>query len=132
MTSFTAFIAQNAGLIALPFYFHALGYAADRNRLLDDAVSGRFGADGACSPAGSPTAIMPASSAPSASAIFAASMALLALLPAHPATFDVVWRTALGGVGFAHLRRAEFARDGRRRAAAPQRCDHRPDDDARA
>ena len=33
--------------------------------------------------------------------VFAAAMALLALLPGHPATWDVVWRTALGGAGFA-------------------------------
>ena len=33
--------------------------------------------------------------------IFAASMALLAIVPDHPATFDIVWRTALGGAGFA-------------------------------
>lgn len=99
MTSITAFIAQNAGLIALPFYFHALGYAATETgllmtpfpvgsalmaliagRLSDRYHAGILGAIGL--------------------AIFAAAMALLAILPAHPATWDVVWRTGLGGVGF--------------------------------
>jgi DHA2 family multidrug resistance protein-like MFS transporter len=99
MTSITAFIAQNAGLIALPFYFHALGYAATQTgflmtpfpvgsalmaliagRLSDRYHAGVLGAIGL--------------------SVFAASMALLAVLPAHPATFDVVWRTGLGGVGF--------------------------------
>jgi DHA2 family multidrug resistance protein-like MFS transporter len=31
---------------------------------------------------------------------FATAMALLALLPAQPAMFDLVWRTALAGAGF--------------------------------
>jgi MFS transporter, DHA2 family, multidrug resistance protein len=33
-------------------------------------------------------------------AAFALALALLALLPAHPSTFDVVWRTGLAGLGF--------------------------------
>ena len=99
MTSFAGFIAQNAALIALPFYFHALGYAAAQTgflmtpfpvgsaliaviagRLSDRYHAGILGAIGL--------------------GIFAISMGLLALLPAHPATIDIVWRTALGGVGF--------------------------------
>ncbi|HEV8023193.1 MAG TPA: MFS transporter [Candidatus Lustribacter sp.] len=100
MTSITAFMSQNAGLIALPFYFHALGYAATQTgllmtpfpvgsalmalfagRLSDRYHAGILGAVGLL--------------------VFAASMVLLAILPDHPATFDVVWRTALGGAGFA-------------------------------
>jgi len=99
ITSSAAFIAQNAALIALPFYFHVLGYAAAQTgflmtpfpvgsalvavvagRLSDRYHAGILGAVGL--------------------GIFAAAMALLALLPAQPATFDLVWRTALGGVGF--------------------------------
>jgi DHA2 family multidrug resistance protein-like MFS transporter len=99
MTSFAGFVAQNATLIALPFYFHALGYAAAETgflmtpfpvgsaviaivagRLSDRYHAGILGAIGL--------------------AIFAGSMALLALLTAHPSTFDVVWRTALAGAGF--------------------------------
>jgi DHA2 family multidrug resistance protein-like MFS transporter len=99
MTSFTGFVAQNAALIALPFYFNALGYAAAETgflmtpfpvgsaviaivagRLSDRYHAGILGAIGL--------------------GIYAVSMALLALLPGHPSTFDVVWRTALAGAGF--------------------------------
>jgi len=99
ITSFTGFTAQNAALIALPFYFHALGYAPAQigflmtpfpvgsaaiaviaGRLSDRYHAGALGAIGL--------------------GIYATAMALLALLPAQPSTFDVVWRTALGGVGF--------------------------------
>jgi DHA2 family multidrug resistance protein-like MFS transporter len=100
MASFTAFIGLNAALIALPFYFHSLGYAAAQTgflmtpfpvgsalvaivagRLSDRYHAGVLGAIGL--------------------GIFALAMALLALLPAQPATLDIVWRTALGGAGFA-------------------------------
>jgi MFS transporter, DHA2 family, multidrug resistance protein len=100
MASFTAFIALNASLIALPFYFHSLGYTAAETgflmtpfpigsalvaiiagRLADRYHAGILGAVGL--------------------GIFALSMALLALVPEHPATWDIVWRTALGGAGFA-------------------------------
>jgi MFS transporter, DHA2 family, multidrug resistance protein len=99
IASFAGFTSQNAALIALPFYFHALGYAAAETgflmtpfpvgsaliaivagRLSDRYHAGILGAIGLV--------------------VFAAAMALLALLPEHPATFDVVWRTALGGAGF--------------------------------
>jgi DHA2 family multidrug resistance protein-like MFS transporter len=99
MASFAGFTSQNAALIALPFYFHALGYAAAETgflmtpfpvgsaliaivagRLSDRYHAGILGAIGLV--------------------VFAAAMALLALLPGHPATWDVVWRTALGGAGF--------------------------------
>jgi MFS transporter, DHA2 family, multidrug resistance protein len=100
MASFSSFIAQNAALIALPFYFHSLGYSAAQTgflmtpfpvgstlialiggRLADRYHAGILGAIGL--------------------AIFASALALLALLPAQPATLDVVWRTALAGAGFA-------------------------------
>ena len=100
MTSITAFMSQNAALIALPFYFHALGYAATETgllmtpfpvgsalmavfagRLADRYNAGVLGVIGLV--------------------IFAGAMALLALLGDHASSFDVVWRTALGGAGFA-------------------------------
>lgn len=98
-TSFTAFIAQNAAIIALPFYFHALGYPPAQIGLLMTPfplgsalialvaghLSDRFHA-GILGSLGL--------------ALFATAMALLALLPPHPTTIDVVWRTALGGLGF--------------------------------
>lgn len=99
MASFAGFTSENAALIALPFYFHALGYAAAQTgylmtpfpvgsaliavvagRLSDRYHAGILGAIGL--------------------SMFAAAMALLALLPDHPATWDVVWRTTLGGAGF--------------------------------
>ena len=99
ITSFIGFVAENSALIALPFYFHALGYAAAQTgflmtpfpvgsaliaivagRLSDRYHAGMLGAIGL--------------------GIYALAMALLALLPEHPSTVDVVWRTALGGVGF--------------------------------
>lgn len=100
MGSFTSFIAQNSAMIALPFYFHSLGYAAAQTgflmtpfpvgsalialiagRLSDRYHAGALGAIGL--------------------GVFALAMALLALLPAQPTTWDVVWRTALAGAGFA-------------------------------
>jgi DHA2 family multidrug resistance protein-like MFS transporter len=96
---FTGFVAQGAALIALPFFFRSLGYTAAETgfmlsafpvgaalisliagRLADRYHTGILGAIGL--------------------ATFAASMAMLALLPAHPAAFDVVWRTALAGIGW--------------------------------
>jgi MFS transporter, DHA2 family, multidrug resistance protein len=99
MSSLTSFIAVSSALIALPFYFHQLGYtpaqvgflmtpfpvgsalvALIAGRLADRYHAGILGAIGL--------------------ATFATAMALLALLPAHPAMFDLVWRTALAGAGF--------------------------------
>jgi DHA2 family multidrug resistance protein-like MFS transporter len=99
MSSLTSFIGVSAALIALPFYFHELGYtpaqvgflmtpfpvgsalvALIAGRLADRYHAGILGAVGL--------------------GTFALAMALLATLPAHPATFDLVWRTALAGAGF--------------------------------
>ena len=99
LTSFTSFAAQNCSLIALPFYFHALGYSAAQIGLLMTPfpvgsaliaiVAGRL-AD----------RYHPGILGSLGLAIFAAALALIALLPEHPATFDVVWRTGLAGLGF--------------------------------
>ena len=94
-----AFIAQGAMLIALPFYFRLLDYtpaetgflmtsfplgtaliALVAGRLADRYHTGMLGVIGL--------------------GTFAASMVLLVLLPAHPSTIDVVWRTALAGIGW--------------------------------
>ena len=99
MASFTAFVGLNGALIALPFYFHSLGYNAAQTgllmtpfpvgsalvaviagRLADRFHAGILGAIGL--------------------AVFAGAMALLALLPNAPSTIELVWRTALGGAGF--------------------------------
>jgi DHA2 family multidrug resistance protein-like MFS transporter len=99
LTSFAGFAAQNCGLIALPFYFHSLGYQAAQigylmtpfpvgsalvaivaGRLSDRYNAGVLGSIGL--------------------AIYAIAIGLLALLPGHPSTFDIVWRTGLAGLGF--------------------------------
>ncbi len=99
IASISGFAAQNVALIALPFYFRALGYAPAATgflltpfplgtalialvagRLSDRYHAGILGGIGIV--------------------LFGGAMTLLALLPEHPATFDVVWRTALGGMGF--------------------------------
>jgi DHA2 family multidrug resistance protein-like MFS transporter len=99
MSSVTTFVAVSAALIALPFYFHQLGYDAAHvgylmtpfpvgsalcavlaGRLSDRYHAGILGAIGL--------------------ATFAIAMVLLALLPEHPTTFDLIWQTALAGVGF--------------------------------
>jgi DHA2 family multidrug resistance protein-like MFS transporter len=93
------FAAQNCGLIALPFYFHSLGYQAAQigylmtpfpvgsaliaivaGRLSDRYNAGVLGSIGL--------------------AIYAVAIGLLALLPGQPSTFDIVWRTGLAGLGF--------------------------------
>lgn len=99
IAAFTGFTAQNVALIALPFYLRALGYApAETGFLMTPfplgtaliaVVSGRLSDRYHAGILGGIGIV-----------IFGGSMALLALMPAHPSTFDVVWRTALGGVGF--------------------------------
>jgi DHA2 family multidrug resistance protein-like MFS transporter len=99
LTSFTGFVAQNSAIIALPFYFHALGYAAVHVGLLMSAfpvgsaviaiVAGRL-AD----------RYHPGVLGAIGLSLFAAGLALLAILPGTPSTFDIVWRTGLAGLGF--------------------------------
>jgi DHA2 family multidrug resistance protein-like MFS transporter len=99
IAAFTGFTAQNVAMIALPFYFRTLGYAPAETGFLMTPfplgtaliaiVSGRLSDRYHAGILGGIGIV-----------IFGAAMGLLALLPAHPSTFDVVWRTALGGVGF--------------------------------
>lgn len=99
LSSFTSFTSQFAATIALPFYFHAMGYRADAigylmtpfalgatfiaafaGRLADRYHAGVLGAIGL--------------------AFYALGMALVALLPDRPQTWDVVWRMCISGMGF--------------------------------
>jgi DHA2 family multidrug resistance protein-like MFS transporter len=99
-TSVCSFVAQGIAFVALPFYFHdVIGASAVETGLLI-----------------TPWAVMTAILAPIAGyladrhpagilggiglAVLASGFVLLALLPAHPATADIVWRVALCGAGF--------------------------------
>ena len=101
LTSVCSYLAQMLSMVALPFYLqHAFGY--------DDVATGLL-------LTAWPAVIMVA--APAAGmlvgrihagalggtglAAMAAGLAALAWLPEAPTTFDIVWRLALGGLGFA-------------------------------
>jgi DHA2 family multidrug resistance protein-like MFS transporter len=100
MASIAAFTAQMLAFVALPFYLRSrFGFSAVEigllitpwpiaiifaaplaGRLVERYPAGILGGIGL--------------------ALFAAGLAAMALLPAHPSDFDIVWRMALGGVGF--------------------------------
>jgi len=99
-TSVCSFVAQGIAFVALPFYFHdVLGASAVETGLLI-----------------TPWAVTTAILAPIAGrladrhpagilggiglAVLAAGFVLLAMLPAHPTTIDIIWRVALCGCGF--------------------------------
>ena len=99
-TSITAFVAQSMALVSLPFLFeNTLGrsqvetgllltpwplavavIAPFTGRLSDRYPAGFLGGCGL--------------------AVMAAGLASLSLLPAHPATVDIVWRMLICGIGF--------------------------------
>jgi DHA2 family multidrug resistance protein-like MFS transporter len=99
-TSVASFCAQMLAFVAIPFYLQSrFGYSAVHmgllitpwpiavafaatlaGRLVEDYPAGLLGGIGLL--------------------LFAAGLASLALLPADPAPFDVVWRMALAGLGF--------------------------------
>ena len=99
-TSVCSFTAQTLAYVSLPFYFHdVLGrsqvatgllmtpwpamvavVAPIAGRLADRHPAGLLGGLGM--------------------ATFAAGLALMAVLPAHPGVVDVVWRMAICGIGF--------------------------------
>jgi len=100
VTAICAFTTQSLGFVALPFYFEQmLGRSQIETGFLITpwpimvAVTANL--------AGRlteryPTAILSAGGL----AALALGMALLALLPAHPATLDIIWRMAICGAGF--------------------------------
>src|SRR6201987_3522483 len=99
-TSIASFCAQMLALVALPFYLNdhfgyspveigllitpwpiAIAFVAPvAGRLVDRYPAGLLGGIGLV--------------------LFAGGLGVLAFLPAHPATLDVVWRMALSGAGF--------------------------------
>jgi DHA2 family multidrug resistance protein-like MFS transporter len=100
LSSIASFCAQMAAFVALPFYFrYRFGYSAVEigllitpwpialacvapiaGRLADRYPAGLLGGIGLV--------------------VFAVGLASLALLPAQPATADIVWRMAVAGIGF--------------------------------
>jgi DHA2 family multidrug resistance protein-like MFS transporter len=100
LTSMCSFTAQGIAFVALPFYFQdvlgrsqvetgllltpwplAVAFAAPfAGRLADRQPAGILGGFGL--------------------AILAAGLTLVALLPAHPTTVDIVWRMMICGLGF--------------------------------
>jgi DHA2 family multidrug resistance protein-like MFS transporter len=99
-TSVCSFVAQGIAFVALPFYFHdVLGASAVATGLLM-----------------TPWMVMTAIMAPIAGrladrypagilgglglAVLATGFVMLALLPPHPDTIDVIWRVAVCGLGF--------------------------------
>lgn len=100
VTSVCSFAAQNAAFVALPFYFEDVLHRslAESGLLMTPwplmvaliaPISGRL-AD----------RYEPTRMAAAGLALFAAGLALMALLPADPSTLDVAWRMALAGFGF--------------------------------
>ncbi len=99
-TSVCSFLAQSMALVSLPFLFeNTLGrtqvetgllltpwplavaiIAPFTGRLSDRYPAGLLGGGGL--------------------AVMAAGLGLVAILPAHPATFDIVWRLLICGIGF--------------------------------
>jgi MFS transporter, DHA2 family, multidrug resistance protein len=100
ITSICSFVAQSMALVSLPFLFeNTLGrdqvetgllltpwplavavIAPFTGRLSDRYSAGLLGGFGL--------------------AVMATGLALLSLLPAHPATYDIVWRMLICGIGF--------------------------------
>ncbi len=105
--SVCAFMAQGLAFVALPFYFvDALGISQVKAGLLltpwpiaagvMSHFSGRLADRHSLRVLGT-----------SGMLVMCTGMMLLALAPAHPSTFDIVWRAALGGRRVWVLRRAE-------------------------
>ncbi len=100
LTAICAFTTQSLGFVALPFYFEQiLGRSQIETGFLITpwpimvAVTASF--------AGRLTERFPAAILGAGGlAALAAGMALLALLPPHPGTADIVWRMGVCGAGF--------------------------------
>ncbi len=101
LTSVLSFSAQMLAFVALPFFLHdTLGRSASETGLLMTPwpiatalaafVSGRF----------SDRLREPGRLAAVGLALFAAGLLSLALLPAQPSDFDLVWRLVVAGLGF--------------------------------
>ncbi|MCP1537555.1 MFS transporter [Methylorubrum extorquens] len=98
--SICSFAAQMIAYVALPFYFHdALGFSETRTGFL---MTPWPLAIAAMSPFAGRLAdrVPPGLLGSLGLVLLAFGMAALALLPEAPATFDIVWRLTLSGIGF--------------------------------
>jgi DHA2 family multidrug resistance protein-like MFS transporter len=98
-TSIASFCGQMLAFVAMPFYLESLGYSAVQIGLL--ITPWPIAVAGAAVLAARLVERYPAGLLGGAGLLlFAAGLASLALLPAAPSVFDVVWRMALAGAGF--------------------------------
>ena len=100
VASICSFAAQMIAYVALPFYFHdALGFSETRTGFL---MTPWPLAIAAMSPFAGRLAdrVPPGLLGSLGLVLLAFGMAALALLPEAPATFDIVWRLTLSGIGF--------------------------------
>ncbi|UYW24407.1 MFS transporter [Methylorubrum extorquens] len=100
VASICSFAAQMIAYVALPFYFHdALGFSETRTGFL---MTPWPLAIAAMSPFAGRLAdrVPPGLLGSLGLVLLAVGMAALALLPEAPATFDIVWRLTLSGIGF--------------------------------
>ena len=98
-TSIGSFMAQMAGLIALPFEIQRLGHSAAQTGLL--MTPWPVGVALAAPIAGRLADRYPAGILGSAGLLaLAAGLASLAILPNHATSADLIWRMALCGLGF--------------------------------
>ncbi|GEL41010.1 MFS transporter [Methylorubrum extorquens] len=100
VASICSFAAQMIAYVALPFYFHdALGFSETRTGFL---MTPWPLAIAAMSPFAGRLAdrVPPALLGSLGLVLLAVGMAALAVLPEAPATFDIVWRLTLSGIGF--------------------------------
>jgi DHA2 family multidrug resistance protein-like MFS transporter len=100
VASITSFIAQMLATVSLPFFFNrALGYSAVETGLL---MTPWPVATAIFAPvAGRLIERVPAARVSGfGSLVFAIGLVALAILPAHPSVFDIVWRMSITGIGF--------------------------------
>ncbi len=100
LTSLCSFSAQGLAFVSLPFYFQTnLGLTAVQTGLL---LTPWPAMTGLAAPIAGPLSdrYPPAVLGGIGLAILAVGLALIALLPAHPGTMDIVWRMMICGAGF--------------------------------
>ncbi len=99
-TSIASFCGQMLAFVSIPFYLEShFGYSAVEMGLLDHALADRGGVRGAVGGTAGRT-LSGRTLGGIGLALFACGLGTLALMPANPTAFDVIWRMALAGAGF--------------------------------